>query len=115
MAGILKSFPEIGDDLELSVAVRMLRLGDAFAVDTKRVLAMLQQLACGIGTKAHSSGTHFPTDGSRVLPAPLLVTHGVARRVFFHELLEQGDHFGFFLAPAASRIRSAVTWRASNW
>jgi hypothetical protein len=100
MAGVLESFPEIGDELELPVAVRMLSLSDAFAIDAQRVLAVLHQLACGIRAKGHSAGSHFPTDGSRVLAAPLPVTHGVARRVFFHQLFEQGDHFGFFLVLA---------------
>jgi len=35
IAGILESFPEVGDKLELSVAVGMLGLGDAFAVHSK--------------------------------------------------------------------------------
>src|SRR5207248_10601318 len=98
-AGCFESLAEVGYQFELSVAVGLRGLSDAFAVDAKGVLTVLQQLARRIGAEGHSPGSHFLTDRSRVFPAPLLVTCGVARRVFLHQLLEQGDHFGFFLAP----------------
>lgn len=95
-AGILESLPEVGDQLELSVAVRMLGLGDAFSVDSKRVLSVLEQLARSIGAEAHPMGSHFLTDRARVFPAPLLVTHGIAGRVRLHQFVQECHHVVFF-------------------
>src|SRR5260370_15109153 len=96
-ASILKSFPEVGDQLELTVAIWVLRLGDGFAVDSKGVLLVLEQLAHGIGAHVHSVSDHFPTDRSRVSPAPLLIRHRIASRLRFHYIIQECNHFVFFL------------------
>ena len=96
IAGILKSFLEVGDQFELSVAVRMLRFGDALAVDPKRIFLALQQLADRIGAEAHSLGAHFLADGSRVFPAPPRTAHRIASRVRFHQFIQKCQHVVFF-------------------
>lgn len=96
IARILKSFLEVGDQFELPVAVRMLRFGDAFAVDAKPISLVLQQLAHRIGAEADSLGAHFLAEGSPVFPAPLRITHRIASRVRFHQFIQECQHVVFF-------------------
>jgi hypothetical protein len=83
-AGIFKHLSELGDKLELSVAIRVLRLGDAFAVNPERVFLVLEQLAHGIGTNRRSNSLHLSAEQSSVFPAPLLIGHGITSRVRLH-------------------------------
>jgi hypothetical protein len=96
IARVLKSFPEVGDQFELPVAVRMLGLCDAFAVDSKRVFFVFEQLAHSIGAEAHSMGIHFPAERSCVFPAPPRIAQGIAGCVRFHEFIQECHHVVFF-------------------
>ena len=93
---IFKPLPEVRDQFELPVAIRMLCFGDALAVASKRILLLLEQLTHRIGTDAHSPDAHLPADRSRVFPAPLLTAHRVAGRGVFHQFIQKTDHVVFF-------------------
>ena len=96
IAGVLKPFPEFGNQFELTVSIWILSFGNALAVDPKRVPLLLEQLAYGIGTKTYTPCAHFLADRSCVFPAPLLIAHRIAGRVRFHQFIQEGDHVVFF-------------------
>jgi hypothetical protein len=99
IAGVLESLPAISSNCRLRfgcwVSAMLLRWTGS------EHFWCLSSWAAVLG---HSACPHLPIDRSRVFPAPLLVTPGIAGGVGLHQFLPQGHHLVFLGRTAGSHF-----------